>query len=472
MFTCKVCNLEFDTGKRFSNHLKKAHQLSGKEYTKTYHQEYNHICLNCTNETRYVAFTFKKYCKECSSVAARAGGRKGGKSKAWNKGLTKESDSRIADQALRMSGEGNPFYGRKHTEESLNKIRKLKLITESEFNNRMKLRTKDFVCLTKYENYRSRQGQYIKLECVACGKINEKTLQALERGSRCHACFPNSRSQDEDRLAKFVKTLTDVKLNDRTLLKPKEVDIFAPSKNVAIEYNGLYWHSELSDKCAGNKKYHLNKTTQAAAKNVALLHIFSDDWRDREEICKSIISHKLGTTHSRIYARKCSVTTVKPKVARIFFDNTHISGFSPAKKYFGLMFNNELIACLSLRTPRHKKKYANTIEVCRFSTKLNTSVPGGLSRLLKYAKKYARDNNIEKIMTYVDRRIGTGGGYEACGFQLVGDTGVDYWYTDGSIRYNRFLYRAKGNMSEAEVAKLARVYKVYGCGSLIYEMSV
>ncbi len=37
------------------------------------------------------------------------GGVKGGLSPAWNKGKTKENDSRLADQSSKISGENNLF---------------------------------------------------------------------------------------------------------------------------------------------------------------------------------------------------------------------------------------------------------------------------------------------------------------------------------------------------------------------------
>ena len=39
------------------------------------------------------------------------------------------------------------------------------------------------------------------------------------------------------------------------MIKDKfELDVYIPSKHIAIEYNGIYWHSELNGK---NKNYHL-----------------------------------------------------------------------------------------------------------------------------------------------------------------------------------------------------------------------
>ena len=67
--------------------------------------------------------------------------------------------------------------------------------------------------------------------------------------------------------------------NCRNIIAPLEIDIFIPSKNIAIEYDGLYWHS--SNKFSGRtieKKYHLNKTEQCLKKGIKLIHIFENEW--------------------------------------------------------------------------------------------------------------------------------------------------------------------------------------------------
>ena len=75
-------------------------------------------------------------------------------------------------------------------------------------------------------------------------------------------------------------------------------------------------------------------------------------------------------------------------------------------------------------------------------------------------------------MTYVDRRIGAGKGYEAAGFKLTGSTAPDYWYTDNQLRYDRFKFRAKDGKSERQIATEARVSRIYGCGSYTYFMDM
>jgi hypothetical protein len=122
---CKICNYE-STGKDFSNHLQREHKLKSKLYTAKYIYKEQPMCELCGNETRYVAYKFKRFCKDCSKISSSITGAEGGKATAWNKGLTKETDERVKKQAEDNTGEGNPFYGKRHTLISRQKMSKTK----------------------------------------------------------------------------------------------------------------------------------------------------------------------------------------------------------------------------------------------------------------------------------------------------------------------------------------------------------
>lgn len=462
---CNICNFEAN-GKKFSNHLKKEHKLKSKQYTIDYiYSGVKPSCIHCGNETRYVAFSFKKYCKNCSSIASKAGGRKGGKAIAWNKGLTKEIDERIKKQSESMSCEGNHFYGKTHTKETKRKISISKTLARLNLSLRTKQREKEFTLMTSLDDYFSRQRQYLEFKCNKCNKINNKTLQAFERGSLCEFCFPLTRSKFEIEIGNFLKEKNVVfKTSDRSILKPKELDIVVEDKKLAIEANGLYWHSEFNTL---DKNRHLDKTIMCIKNEYSLLHFFNDEWYNKTELCKSMIMHRLKLTDNKIFARKCNIITLTKSQEREFFDKNHISGSVRSKCCFGLEYDGEIVSALSLRSPL-QKKYKHHVEIARFATKVNTVVVGGLSKILKKVIEYAKENSFDKILTYADRRFGEGNGYLATGFEKVGNTGLDYWYTDGQVKIDRFSVRAKDGKSEREIAIERKIAKVYGCGSNIY----
>lgn len=475
MIVCNICNKELETNREFGYHIQFTHKVLSEEYTiKHYYNGVRPSCHyeGCNNETRYIrgSFSFNEYCKEHAKEAMKKGGEKGGRAEAWNKGLTKESDKRVAKASEKFQGEKNPFYGRKHTQETINKIISKKRISEEDYNKRLLLRLTELKIITPYFDYVSRQHQYLDIVCMKCSFEFKRTLQAFERGCLCPKCFPFTTSKNEIEIVEFIKSLNlDVIQNDRHLISPLEVDIHIPSKSFAIEYNSLYWHSELN---ISDKRYHKQKTLNCHLKNVQLMHIFSDEWENKKDLIKSMIKNRLKISQMRIGARQCLVNEIDIDISKEFFEKNHIAGSSRALARFGLIYKDEVCACLSVRKPSTKGKSETELEIARFASKRDCMVMGGFSKLIKFVKSWAKQNGFTKISTYADLRFGEGKVYEKNGFVFIKDTGLDYWYTDGVVRYSRQKFKAQKGKSEADVAQEAGVYKIWGCGSNLYEMEI
>lgn len=197
-----------------------------------------------------------------------------------------------------------------------------------------------------------------------------------------------------------------------------------------------------------------------------IFHIFSDEWRYKKEIIQSMIFSRLGKNKT-IFARNCKIQEIEFKEGKKFFENNHLAGDNRAQKYFALMLNEQIVCCLSFKKPI-QKAYGNVIEIARFANILNHTVIGGFQKLLCYTENWIKQEKYDGILTYADLRIGTGNVYQKAGFELMGRTTPDYWYSNGIIRENRFKYRAQNGKSEKEVALENKVFKIYGCGSNIY----
>jgi len=308
-------------------------------------------------------------------------------------------------------------------------------------------------------------------KCNKCGNIFEDHLDN-SRIPRCYVCFPKLHgvSNLEKEVYSFVKELcSDVEENNRSILSDnKELDIYIPSKNLAIEFDGLFWHSEISG--GKDKNYHLNKTIECQNKNIQLIHIFDDEWIDKKQIIQSILCSKLGKTICKIPARKCSVIDVDSNISKSFLDNNHLQGHINGKN-IGLTYNNELVSILTYGKPRFDKKYE--FEILRFCNKIDTTVVGGLSRLLSKI-------NSKSIISYVDRRFGTGKSYKSCNFVKTGESSPSYYYTndDYNIRYNRLqfqkhLLKSKlesfdPSLTEWQNMQLNGYDRIWDCGNLVY----
>lgn len=202
METCKICSYEAHNKRSLATHLQSAHNLPTKEYTiQTDFNGVCPVCKNCGGEVRYVSFSFKKYCKNCSLVASSEAGKIGGKiKKTWNKGKTKKDDDRIMEYSVSYAGSGNPFYGKKHSQETMSNIRKASVLTEQEVLARLQKREDDFIFDFVYEEYISKQ-QHIRVICKKCGHQDQKSLVRLEKGSRCSKCYGLTSSTNQDTIS-------------------------------------------------------------------------------------------------------------------------------------------------------------------------------------------------------------------------------------------------------------------------------
>lgn len=212
--------------------------------------------------------------------------------------------------------------------------------------------------------------------------------------------------------------------NDRNILKPKELDIYIPNYNLAIEYNGMYWH-------AGDKQRHLEKMNLCNSKNIKLLQFWDVEWKEKTEIVKSIIRSNLNL-NEKIFARKCKIREVDSFTYKLFLEENHIQGNVNSSIRYGLFYENDLVSVIGLGKSRFDKKYSH--ELLRFCNKLNLNVVGGFSKLLKYVLE---NEEIKSIQTFCDLRLFDGQVYEKNGFTFSHQTKPGYVYYRSGIVENR-----------------------------------
>lgn len=303
-----------------------------------------------------------------------------------------------------------------------------------------------------------------KLDLVKIGKfvgVRTSDLQKIIDYTNSH-----TRSHPEDEIIAFIKSISDVSIihDDRTLIKPYELDIYIPDKKLAIEFNGNYWHSFN----VGYDSYaHLNKTELCSLHDTRLVHIQEWEWNNKKDICNSIISSALGVYTSHIYARKCEVKTVSSKDTKEFLEANHIQGSVNSTYRLGLYYNNELVQLICIGKSRFKK---DEYELLRMCTKLNTQVIGGFSKLMKYQP-------YDELISYVDISKFNGSSYMNTNWTYVSSSGPSYAYYKGNVKLNRVaaqkhklgeLLGTDYNPNETEVQNMIRCgwLQVYDCGTL------
>jgi hypothetical protein len=249
--------------------------------------------------------------------------------------------------------------------------------------------------------------------------------------------------------------------NDRKTINPRELDIYIPKHNIAIELNGMYFHQE-------HKTKHISKLELCLSKNIKLLQFWDHQWLFNKDICKSIIRNHLGL-NKIIYARKCNIIELDNETYKRFMDNNHIQGYAATSKRYGLMYNNTLVSAIGFSKSRYDKSY--DWELIRYANILDTNVVGGFSRLLKHSK-------LVNIISYSDRMLFTGQMYLKSGFAFIKHTKPGFFYFKGyKIRSREHFQKHKlmknlenydPNKSAADNIYDANWRKVWNCGNSVW----
>lgn len=325
----------------------------------------------------------------------------------------------------------------------------------------------------KYKNHHQ------KLKCICPkGHIYEVSWSNWnQHGSRCPKCNMTGVSVQEKLLKKFIKSIgIDFIENDRLVIRPKELDIVIPDKKIAIEYCGLYWHSELVGK---DRNYHLNKLKACEERGYRLITIFEDEFVAKKEILFSMLTNILecGNLLNSIYARKCELKEISNADAKKFCVNNHIQGYTVSSIRLGAFYENELVSVMTFSKPSlakgHKNSKNGVFELSRFCCKINNRVIGVFSKFIKYFEK---NYNYDEIFTYADRRWSIGNVYEKVGFAFIGDTKPNYWYFKNNMnRMHRFGFRKTENeskeLSEWQIRKNEGLNRIWDCGNLKYNLN-
>ena len=347
------------------------------------------------------------------------------------------------------------------------------------FYNNVILKLDKIEPLFTEEEYHGSNSIYYKWLCNECNKEFEYMI-GDGRYPICPKCNPYKySSKGENELYDWISNyITDVNNIDKCKQyfkdgkKLYELDVLIKSKNIAIEYNGIYWHSELGNN--KNKSYHINKTNWFKNNhNIDIIHVFENEWIFKKEIIKSLILARLGISSKIIYGRNCEIKNVNN--IKEFLDNNHIQGYVPSNINYGLYYDDELVSLMTFGKSRFNKSYK--YEMLRFCNKLNTKIHGGFSKLLnKFIKDYGNE-----LITYCDKRLFSGNVYETNGFKLIGNSNPNYFYTKNYINLeNRMKFQKhklknlfenfNPELTEWENLKINGYDRIWDCGNLIYTL--
>lgn len=240
-----------------------------------------------------------------------------------------------------------------------------------------------------------------------------------------------------------------------------EIDLYFESFKTGIEYNGIYYHSEMFVE----NNYHLKKLELCEENDVRLVQIFSHEWEERKYQILSFLQGICGMYDFAVGARECEICEVSNEESNMFLEKYHIQGKPNSILYsLGLKRNGELLQLTSFA--KHHRNNEGIV-LNRMTSKKGIQVKGGFARLCRHASAYFKQD----IISWVDRRWSQGNGYLRAGWVKDSILPPDYFYMKGNKVVSK-QSRKKENvktpewMTEHEHALLENWLRVYDCGKI------
>lgn len=124
--------------------------------------------------------------------------------------------------------------------------------------------------------------------CFICNKCNNTFIQSYYKQEEvlCPVCNPTYNkyvSNLEKEIRNYIREEFNLELicNNKSIIKPKEIDIYIPEIRLAIEVNGIFWHTAEKGK---GREYHQEKVDRCKEKNIELVFIWEDEWYEHKQL--------------------------------------------------------------------------------------------------------------------------------------------------------------------------------------------
>lgn len=123
-------------------------------------------------------------------------------------------------------------------------------------------------------------------------------------GSRCPKCSKHV-SALETEVFKFLKSVLpeDEVLQSKRVVtaregRASEIDIFIPTRNICVEFNGTFFHSEYRGK---HKYWHRNKRVETQNSGYRLIMVWEDEWNNHKTETEAKLRAEISGVGFRSY---------------------------------------------------------------------------------------------------------------------------------------------------------------------------
>jgi hypothetical protein len=279
----------------------------------------------------------------------------------------------------------------------------------------------------KYDYSKTVYTRNVDKGIIICPNHGEFTQMFMTHlaGKGCPKCKVVT-SVPQKSLQEYIKSIytgpieTNIKIMDK-----KEVDVNLPKENIAIELDGVFWHStkgsnyqrlpieKRRNTALKNQTY---KHDELAKKGIRLITILDLEWDNHTEAVKNLLLHSLHVL-PKIGARECELKKISYTDCKEFLNTYHVQGATPAKHYYALYNGTDLISVMSFRMTKGEW------ELARYCSTM--SVQGGAQRLLN---AFIKEISPSKIVSFCHNRLFSGAVYDSLGFTKEKQYPFDYYF--------------------------------------------
>jgi hypothetical protein len=260
-------------------------------------------------------------------------------------------------------------------------------------------------------------------------------------------------------IVEFIRSL-GLEVVQEYLVNGLEYDMFVPSHNLLIGYNGLKWHN-----FPGSRQRDFIKYKAAIAAGCSHISIFEDEWlRNRSKI-ENLFRNRLIISKPRnLRPSQCTIRPIPKIECDGFYNAHHYIGTCTAKVHYGVFFENQLMACASFSIPTRQSKHP--WELLRMVSHPDYRVHGIWSKLIQ---KFIADFQPSSIVSFSDNRLFSGAVYEKIGFKFDGDVAPDYFWVKDNRRFHKSGLRKRGierlsEFTETELRTAQGYHKIWDLG--------
>jgi len=302
----------------------------------------------------------------------------------------------------------------------------------------------------------------IKVKCKKCNYVFETILDYVFHDyGKCPKCYPKNSSFNEREIREFIESIIPnekIIYNDRKILDGKEIDILVPSKKIAIEHNGIFWHSE---KAGITKEYHSKKTNLCNNQNYEMIHIFEDEWSYNKSLVKNKLSYKLKED-TLFYNNVCNISILEKEESKIFIRKNDLYELKNFDQSLGIKNTEKILALITFSFSESE----DLLIIKNFCVDPLYS-PRYFSDIVQYM---INTLNVNRIIVETDKRFFDKDFFPE--FEVIDNKEETYSYFKclSRITKNELIQcSSKENLNEEEFSNVNGWFKIWDCGKYVLE---